>query len=130
MSTEENKALIHLTQEEILNKGNLDLIDQMFAADYVLHLTQGDRRGRDALKQTLATLRTAFPDLHVRVDHLVAEADRVAWQRTHRGTHQSEYRGIPATGKNVMWRAMLISRIVDGRIVEEWALSDLAEQLR
>ncbi len=128
--SEENKALIRLANEEILNAGNLDLIDEMFAEDYVNHGTIGDTRGRDSLRQFAAALRAAFPDLHVNVEEFVAEGDRVAWQRTHIGTHQGEYRGIQATGRNVTWRTIIISRIVDGKITEEWGVSDLSMQLQ
>jgi steroid delta-isomerase-like uncharacterized protein len=128
--SEEIKALVLRTNEEILNKGNLAYVDEVFATDYVLHGTRGDRHGPEVIKGFVTELRTAFPDLHVNIDNFVAEGDRVAWQRTHRGTHQGELSGTPATGRSVKWRTIVISRIVGGKIVEEWGASDLSDQLR
>jgi len=73
--------------------------------------------------------RRAFHDLTVEVDILVEASDRVAWQRTIRATHAGDYAGFPATGLTVVWRDMVISRFEDGLVVEDWVISDLAEQL-
>ena len=119
---EELKEFVLRANDELLNKGNLDFADEVFAMDY------GDR-GPEGIKEMVTGLRTAFPDLHVTVGEFVAEGERVAWLRTHSGTHQGEFMGVPATGKAVTWRTMVISRIVDGKIVEEVGISDLREQL-
>jgi predicted ester cyclase len=50
--------------------------------------------------------------------------------RTHRGTHQADFMGVPASGRSVTWRDMVVTRYEAGKIAEEWAVSDLAEQLR
>lgn len=55
--------------------------------------------------------------------------DRVAWQRTMRGRQTGPFQGFPATGRRIAWRDMVTSRLHDGRIAEEWAVSDLAERL-
>lgn len=60
---------------------------------------------------------------------LVEGEDRVAWQRTLRGTHQGPFRGFPASGRRIVWREMLTSAFRDGRIAEDWLVSDLAERL-
>jgi predicted ester cyclase len=115
---EQNKALILRANEELLNKGNLDFADEVFAADHV-----------EGIKKFVTALRTAFPDLHVSVDLVIAEGDMVAWRRTHTGTHQGKYMGVAPTGKSVTWRVMVTSHIVNGKIVEEWGIEDLREQL-
>ncbi|MBA3803810.1 MAG: ester cyclase, partial [Acidimicrobiia bacterium] len=72
------------------------------------------------------TMRTAFPDLHVDVEHLVADDENVAFAYRITGTHQGEFQGIAPTGQRVDARGMQISRFVDGRITERWGSSDEA----
>jgi predicted ester cyclase len=55
--------------------------------------------------------------------------DRVAWQRTFRGTHKGKFKGFPASGLNIVWRDMVTSHFYNERIGEEWVITDLAEQL-
>ena len=64
------------------------------------------------------------------VDDIVAEGDKAAWHRTHRGTHRGEYMGLHPSGRQVKWSSMVISRIVDGKILEQTAISDLGIQLQ
>ena len=82
-------------------------------------------RGSAALKQGIASLHAAFPDLHYTVEDMVAEGDKVAVHYTGRGTHHGEFQGIPATGKPMTYTGILIWRFVDGKIAEHWAAPDL-----
>ncbi len=123
--SQENKTLVLRANEEILNKGNLDFIDEAFAADYV---NNGSRHDRAGIKQSRAGLRSAFPDLHVTIEPLLAEGEMVAFLRTSHGTNTGEHRGSPATNKTMTWRTMIISRVVEGKIVEEWSISNLTDQ--
>ena len=125
---EQNKALIREANEKILNKGNLAFANDVFSADY--RNNGSEKRGPEVIKRFVTALRTAFPDLNVTIEPIVAEADMVAWQRTHTGTHQGEFMGIPATGKKITWRTMVFSRISGGKVVEEWGLGDLQEILQ
>ncbi|HKB16995.1 MAG TPA: ester cyclase, partial [Planctomycetota bacterium] len=77
----------------------------------------------------LGGLRRGFPDLQVEVEILVEGKDRVAWQRTVRGTQRGAYKGFPASGRRIVWRDMVTSRFRDGRIAEDWVITDLAERL-
>lgn len=120
---EQNKAKIRRANDELFNKGNLAFADEVFAPDYM-------ERGPEYIKEFVADLRIAFPDIQVTVELLVAEGDMVAWQRTHVGTHQGEFMGIPATGKKITWRTMIFSRYVDGKVVEEWGIGDLQQKLQ
>ena len=121
---------IQRANEELLNKGNLELVEELFAPTYVFHGAEGDSEGGpDAIKAFLTSIRTAFPDLRVEVEILTTEGDKVAWQRTHRGTHQGEYLGVPASGRLITWRSMIVTRYEEGKIVEEWGVSDRAERL-
>jgi|GEM_PF-787882 len=121
---------IQRANEELLNKGNLELAQELFAPTYVVHRAEGDfEGGPDVIKASLASIRTAFPDLRVEVEILATEGDKVAWLRTHRGTHQGEYLGVPASGRLITWRNMIVTRYEEGKIAEEWTVSDLAEHL-
>ena len=109
---------------------NLDAVGDFFTRDYVAHLTDSDMTGgHDAICSFLGTLRRAFPDLQIEVDVLVEGENRVAWQRTWRGTQQGNFKGFPACGRLIVWRDMVASRFRDGLIAEEWVITDLAERL-
>lgn len=110
--------------------GNVDAVGEFFATDYVIHLTGSDAAGGHAvIRNACALYQRAFSDLQVEIEVLVAAKDRVAWQRTVRATHTGSFRGFPGTGRPIIWRDMVTSRFRDGLIVEEWLVSDLAEQL-
>ena len=114
----------------LLVSGSVDAIGTYFAADYVAHLTDQDMTGgHDAIRKFLDLYRGAFRDLQVEVEILVEAKDRVAWQRTLRGTHQGDFKGFPATGRSIVWRDMATSRFRDGLIAEDWVITDLAERL-
>ncbi len=125
MSAEELKAMARRYIEEVWNKGNLALIDEMFAPDYLNHSPNtGQMAGPEGLKQLIAGFRRAAPDLHLTIDDMLAEGDRVVTRWTARGTHQGELMGIPPTGRQITVSAIVIDRIVEGRIVEHWAGRD------
>jgi predicted ester cyclase len=63
------------------------------------------------------------------VEILVEGVNRVAWQRTLQGTHQTAFKGFPGSERNIVWRDMVTSQFRDGLIVEEWVVTDLAERL-
>jgi steroid delta-isomerase-like uncharacterized protein len=90
--------------------GELEKVEKFFSPDYLAHFTdQVMKGGHDAIRKVLASIRNAFPDLEVEVEILVSGVDRVAWQRTFRGTHQASFKGFPASGRNIVWRDMVTS---------------------
>jgi len=120
MSAEENKALIRRYIEE-LDKGNTAIVDQLVAANCVVHYPGGlDVRGPEALKEHAAKFYTAFPDFLHTIEDIVAEEDKVVARFTNRGTHKGEFMGIAPTGKQVTFTAIGISRITEGKLVEAW----------
>ena len=123
---------IQEANEQLLNQGNIAVAPEMFASNYVVHQTSGDvAGGPELIGDFVSQLRTAFPDLHVDVQILATEGNRVAWLRTHRGTHQADFMGVPASGRVVEWQDMVVTRYdEDGLIAEEWGVSDLGERLR
>ncbi len=114
----------------LIGDGNLDAIGEFFTPDYVAHVTGEDMAlGHDGVRKVLGMYRRAFPDLQVEVEILVAGKNRVAWQRTLRGTHQGAFKGFPPSGRSLVWRDMVASQFRDGLIAEEWFITDLAERL-
>lgn len=121
---------IEAANSALINNGHLDAIGDFFTPDYVAHLTDQDMTGgHDAIRRILDMYRSAFPDLQVEVEILVEAKDRVAWQRTLRGTHQGDFKGFPGTGRPIVWRDMVTSQFRDGLIAEDWFITDLAERL-
>lgn len=123
-------AKILAANTALLADGNLAAIAGFFTPDHVTHLTGKDMpAGHGAIRRYVVALRRAFAELRVEVEILVENGDRVAWQRTLRGTHRGAFRGFPASGRRIVWRDLVTSRFRGGRIAEEWGVSDLAEQL-
>ncbi len=124
-----NADHILAANEELLNKGNAGAVADFFTPSYVVHVAEQDMRGHKMVKGFVNELGESFADLRVEVDVLISEGDRVAWQCTIRATHQAAFKGFPASGRTIVWRDMIVTRSEDGKIAEEWAVSDLAERL-
>jgi hypothetical protein len=86
--------------------------------------------GVEALKQVWAVLLRAFPDIHVTVEDMVAEGDKIAARNTVTGTNLGEYRGTAPTGKRVTYNEMFVARFAGSRIAEVWGVVDVLSQLR
>jgi steroid delta-isomerase-like uncharacterized protein len=125
MSVEENKAETRRAIKEFWNQGNMELLDEFWAPNYVNHdPSNPEVRDLEGFKQWVGMVRNAFPDLNVNVDDLIAEGDKVALRWTFRGTHKGEFGKISATGKQVTITGITISRIADGKTVESWWSDD------
>ncbi|MDQ2076392.1 ester cyclase [Marinimicrobium sp. ABcell2] len=125
-----NRHVIVEANNSLFVDGNVEDVDEFFAIDYAVHVTgRTINGGHKIVRAVVGELRKSFPDLTVNVEILVEGQDRVAWQRTFRGTHKSKFKGFPPSDRAVEWRDMVTSRFVDGRITEEWVITDLAEQL-
>ncbi len=123
--SEENKAIVRRGTEEGFGGGNLDVADDVAADDFVNHTpVAGQEPGREGLKGAVTTLRTAFPDLRVEIEDLIAEGDKVAARTTMRGTHRGDFFGIPPSGKVVEMTGVHVLRIADGKIAEHWGSND------
>jgi steroid delta-isomerase-like uncharacterized protein len=126
MSTEENKAFVRRFYDEF-NKQNWAGVEEDCAPDYVMHdpLPPGISPDLAGFKQLCTAWWTAFPDGHFVVEDLIAEGDKVVARVTFRGTHQGEFTGMPATGKQVSWTGIGIDRIEADKFVEAWASADI-----
>ncbi len=119
----------NITAQERMGKaiasGDLDVFDEIMAPDVVDHDPAPDQGpGPDGFKGFFTTMRTAFPDLQVEVDHMVADDENVAIAYRVVGTHQGEFQGVEPTGERIEVRGMQIGRFANGQIVERWGSSD------
>jgi steroid delta-isomerase-like uncharacterized protein len=131
MSSEESKALIKRFYDEGWNANNLDVYDELVTEDFVDHQAlPGLPPGRGGFKALNAMFRSAFPDVWVDVDAIVAEGDKVAARWTSTGTHQGDLFGIPATGRKVKVTATVVYRVEDGRLAEGWINRDDVGMMR
>jgi steroid delta-isomerase-like uncharacterized protein len=126
MPIRDTKAVYRRFIEEVANKGNFALADELLADDIIEYeiLPPGLPANRDGIRQLFRLLRTAFPDLEITIEDLLKDGDKVVARVTLRGTHSGEFLGLPPTGKKVAYEAIDISRIVDGRMVEHWGIPD------
>jgi len=126
MSTEENKALVRRYFEEVVNQKRLERADQFVAPDYLDHAAvPGQGPGlEEAKQQRWAMYFAAIPDLHVTIDDMVAEGDKVAVRCTVEGTPQGALLGIPPTGKSFRVSDYCIYRLVEGKVAENWEQID------
>lgn len=122
--SEQNKAFVRRLIEEVIGRGNFDLVDELVAADYVGHTPFPEINSREGHKQFFIALRRAFPDLEVTVNDQLAEGDKVVTRWTARGTHKGEFMGIPPTGKSAVMTGIDIDRIANGKLAECWTNSD------
>jgi predicted ester cyclase len=128
MSIEENKALVRRLWEEV-NKGNLDIWNELCIPEYVYHGTTSDMTLEQSKTHAAGTL-TAFPDLNCSVYEMVAEGDYIANRYIMRGTHRGTYRGMAPTGKRIEITCIEINRIDGGKFVETWGITDTLGLLR
>lgn len=128
-SAEENKALVHCFIEEIVNKGNMAVADEIFAEDFVLHIGRGtfSNQGPEVPKKVFTILRTGFPDLNLTIDDMISEGDKIAVRFSGNGTHKGEFMGVPPTGKKVFFSVIDIFRFVGGKIAEVWSILDMLD---
>lgn len=126
---DQNKTNFKRLYEEVFNQGNFDVADELIGANVVEHQLQPgvapDAAGPELVKQIARFYRSAFPDIQIVVDDLIAEGDRVAARVTISGTHQGDLMGIPPTGKRVQVRSMDIIRFEDGKAAEHWGETDI-----
>lgn len=127
MSTEENKALVRRYHEEIFNKGNLAVADEVFDSNYLNSEfdKMGLPRGPEGFKQYATMIRTALPDVNLTIEDQVAEGDREVHRITARGTHKGNFMDIPPTNKHVEISGIMIDHIAGGKVVETWAQVDM-----
>jgi steroid delta-isomerase-like uncharacterized protein len=116
----ENKALVQRWFDEVWSNGRAAAIDEMLAANAVVHGLGPEMVGPAQFKAFHAAYRDAFPDVTIRVEHMVAEGNFVAARWSGTGTHRGNGLGFAATNKPVRFSGMLFVRVENGRLAEGW----------
>ena len=125
MGTQENKASATRFIDEVINKGNVSVIDELSGANFVDHQAPpGVPPTVDGIKGYITMFRAAFPDLHYTLEDSIAEGDRVVQRTTAHGTMKGDFMGMPASGKSATWSEIHITRYDNGKAVEHWAVVD------
>jgi steroid delta-isomerase-like uncharacterized protein len=129
-----NKAVVSRFHDAA-NTGDAEVIsktiDEVVEPDLLFHApVPTGATGVQALKQVWEVLLRAFPDLHVAVEDVIAEGNKVVARNTVTGTHHGEYRGLPPTGKPVTYNEIFVFRFTGGRIAEIWGVVDVLSQMR
>ncbi len=126
MSVEENKAVTHRMIDEVWNKGNVDVLDEITAPDYARHLVGQDKPlDREGQKRRLSSFLTGIPDHRLSIENLFGEGDQVVFRIAVRGTHGGSLLGVAPTGKPIMLTAIDILRFENGKIVDHWGQMDM-----
>jgi predicted ester cyclase len=120
MSLEANKQLIRRLVDEVLNAGHLEVLDELYQPRLAV-----------AARRWIEPFLTSFSDVHMRIDELISEGDKVVGRFTCSGTHTGTWLGHPPTGRRFIDVAeVYMFRITDGRIVQAWGLEDTYARLR
>ena len=120
--SEVNKTIVRRLFEEVWNKGNLSVADELFTPNYDHHdpSTPDFGRGPESEKKRATLYRTAFPDLRLTIEDIIAEGDAVMARWSCRGTHKGALGGIAPTGKQVTISGVSIARLSGGKMAEGW----------
>ncbi len=136
MTLEENKEVVRKYVDEFLVNRDFSRFDRYVAPGFHIHRSAvpEEIRGSEGLSRQMDMFYHAFPNLDVQIKDMVAEGDKVVVRFEAPGTHQNEFAGIPPTGRDVVWKGLVMYRFTDdGRIAEAWGYWDdygLLEQLR
>lgn len=124
--TRTNLEAARLISEEVWGKGNIELIDQLYAENYVdLNPAPGIPANREGLKMQLAMICEALPDMRATIEDLVVSEDKIVTRYRVQGTHEGDLMGIPATGKTAEISGISIVRFENGQAVEEYSITDM-----
>ncbi|HEX7809849.1 MAG TPA: ester cyclase [Thermoanaerobaculia bacterium] len=125
MSLDAKKAAVRRLVEEAQTNGNLAVVDELLADDFIDHTPfPGVPPTRDGVKMLFGYLRTVFPDLRVRIHEQVAEDEKVVTRKVFEGTHRAEFMGVPSTGRPVSFEVIDILTFCRGRISEHRVIFD------
>ena len=120
-----NKEVIQAFLDDVMNLGRLERADDLVKEDFVeLDPLPGQEQGREGLKAIVHVLRTAFPDMHWVTAEMVAEEDKVVTRFSWTGTQSGSFLGIPATGRRVEVKGVVIDRLEQGKMADSRILMD------
>lgn len=116
--------LVRTFIEEVFNSGNLSIIEDIIHSNYHFSSTDSELNGIYELKNFVLSFRSAFPDLNLSINDIFASDDKTCTTFTFTGTHEEDFMGIPPTRQAVKVRGVVISKIQDNKIIEEWEILD------
>jgi steroid delta-isomerase-like uncharacterized protein len=130
--SEPNKNVMRRLIEEVWNKGNASVADELCAPNCIHHdpATPEIGRGPEGEKKTMQLYRGAFPDLRLTIEELIAEGEFVVCRWTSRGTHKGELNGIAPTGKQTQVTGITVARMTNGKMAESWVNWDALGLMR
>lgn len=125
--TEANTELIDRVWEEAIENGEMAVVEDALASDYVLHTPAAAEpiRGPDGFEQYKNALRAGFPDLSVTIEDRIVDGETVVDRYRMRGTHEGEFQGVPPTGTEVEFTGLIVHYLDDGEVVENVAEFDV-----
>lgn len=129
MSLDEQKLLMRRFIEEVWNKGNLGVADEIFDRQATSPSAPQLPPGPEGVKIIARMFRSAFPDFHMTINDLIADGDKVVGRFSQGGTHTGTFMGIAPTGKKVEFTEIGILRIANGKVVESWYATDMLRLL-
>jgi steroid delta-isomerase-like uncharacterized protein len=120
--SEANKTIVRRLFEDLWNNGNLPVADELIATTYNHHDTSTPDAGRgpESEKKRVTLYRTAFPDLRLTIEDIIAEDETVVARWSCRGTHKGDLNGVAPTGKQFTISGVTIARFTGGKMVEGW----------
>jgi steroid delta-isomerase-like uncharacterized protein len=120
--SEQNKTNVRRLFDELWNKGNMAVADELIAPTYIHHdaATPDVGRGPEGEKKRVTLYRTAFPDLRLTIENTIAEGETVVARWTCRGAHRGDLNGIAPTGKQFLISGVSVVRFVGGKMAEGW----------
>jgi steroid delta-isomerase-like uncharacterized protein len=121
----DNTAIVQRFVDEVINHGRYEVCDEIVDEDFIeLDPLPGQRQGREGLKEVIAMMRAAFPDIHWVTDETISSGEKVVTRFTWTGTHSGPFLGIPATGRPVTVKGVVIDRLVNSRMTDSRILMD------
>jgi steroid delta-isomerase-like uncharacterized protein len=127
MPAEHIELVARRIAEELFNQGHLSAADELIAPNAIDHNEPSGTDCREHFKHVATMLRSAFPDLHMHIEDLIAEEDKVALRITISGTHTGPgaFAGLPPSGKRFQIQQMRFARFTNGQMTESWAIIDM-----
>ena len=129
MSIEENKKIHRRVYEEVWNKGNLDVVDEIFDDNYIYRLIP-QPRVTEFYKAMYDDFAGAFTDFHCEIEDIIAGGDKVMVRTTITGKHIREFWGVAPTGKQISVTEIAVVLIKGSKIVEEWDSPDMFNMMQ
>jgi predicted ester cyclase len=121
----QNKLAFRRLVDEVWNRGNLDVADEIYHPQATYPSNPGLPAGSQGTKALVGMYRQAMPDFHAEFKNILTDGDMVLAWISQSGTQRDTLMGVPATGKKATWGQIIIARFSGGQIVESWSNEDI-----